>query len=189
MAGGTLGVAALLLPLLGAAPPGVSAEAPSARLQDAFTSAAAEYQVPQSVLLGVSYLQSRWDAHDGAPSVTGGYGPMHLTDARAALANATRHSEAAGDPRGDDLRAPLRASEAAPKNTQLPARLRTLPRAAQLTGLSAEQLRGDSAANVRGGAALLAAAQKKLGKPLSDRPADWYGAVAAFSGADDTATA
>lgn len=189
VAGGTLGVAALLLPLLGAAPPGVSAEAPSARLQDAFTSAAAEYQVPQSVLLGVSYLQSRWDAHDGAPSVTGGYGPMHLTDARAALANATRHSEAAGDPRGDDSRAPLRASEAVPKNTQLPARLRTLPRAAQLTGLSAEQLRGDAAANVRGGAALLAAAQKKLGKPLSDRPADWYGAVAAFSGADDAATA
>ena len=67
--------------------------------------AAAEYHVPQSVLLGVSYLQSRWDAHGGAPSVTGGYGPMHLTDARTALAAAPHHSEGAEDPRGDTSRA------------------------------------------------------------------------------------
>ncbi|MGY0489666.1 N-acetylmuramoyl-L-alanine amidase [Streptomyces sp. WG-D5] len=186
---GTVGVAALLLPLLGAAPPGASAVKPSARLQEAFAAAAAEYQVPGSVLLGVSYLQSRWDAHGGAPSVTGGYGPMHLTDARAALAEVVAHDHAEGDARGDDSRAPLKASEAVPPSGQLPARLRTLPRAAQLTGLSAEELRTDPAANVRGGAALLAAAQKKLGKELSDRPSDWYGAVAAFSGADDAATA
>ena len=36
---------------------------------------------------------------------------------------------------------------------------------------------------------LLAAAQRKLGEPLSADPADWYGAVATFSGADDRATA
>ena len=51
--------------------------------------------------------------------------------------------------------------------------------------MSAERLRRDPAANVAGGAALLAAAQKQLGRPLSSDPADWYGAVARFSGADD----
>ncbi|MFC5818787.1 N-acetylmuramoyl-L-alanine amidase [Nonomuraea harbinensis] len=48
--------------------------------QDDFASAAREYGVPVSVLLGVSYLQSRWDAHAGEPSTAGGYGPMHLLD-------------------------------------------------------------------------------------------------------------
>ncbi|MEV8016042.1 N-acetylmuramoyl-L-alanine amidase [Streptomyces sp. NPDC086554] len=202
-AAGALVSAGLLFPLLGAAPSsGAAAPAASARLQDAFASAAAEYQVPRSVLLGVSYLQSRWDAHGGAPSVTGGYGPMHLTDARTAIAiagaGAPHHSEGAEDPRGDASRGVLKPKESkeskesaadVPENSQLPARLKTLPRAAKLSGLSAERLRTDPAANVRGGAALLAAAQKKLGKPLSDDPADWYGAIARFSGADDQATA
>ncbi|NUO42872.1 MAG: N-acetylmuramoyl-L-alanine amidase [Streptomyces sp.] len=184
----TVVTAALLLPLLGAAP-SADAQSSANSLQLAFASAAAEYQVPQSVLLGVSYLQSRWDAHAGAPSVTGGYGPMHLTDARTALAGATHHSEGTEDARGDSARAALFPSAQAPAPTELPARLTTLPKAAELTGLSAAELRTDPAANVSGGAALLADAQKKLGEPLSDDPADWYGAVARFSGADDTATA
>ncbi|MEV7793333.1 N-acetylmuramoyl-L-alanine amidase [Streptomyces sp. NPDC087512] len=189
---GALAAAALVLPLLGAAPPAEPAGAPPApdRLQRAFAAAAAEYHVPQSVLLGVSYLQSRWDAHAGAPSVTGGYGPMHLTDARTALAGASHHSEGTEDPRGDDARPPLRPREARPPATgALPARLTTLPRAAELTGLSPGELRTDPAANVAGGAALLAAAQREAGEPLSADPADWYGAVARFSGADDSATA
>lgn len=189
---GTLAGAALLLPLLGAAPseagPSASA-ASSAGLQRAFASAAAEYHVPQSVLLGVSYLQSRWDGHAGAPSVTGGYGPMHLTDARTALASAPHHSEGTEDARGDSARAALLPETGIPASTELPARLETLPKAAELTGLSAGELRADPAANVAGGAALLAAAQKELGEPLSQDPADWYGAVARFSGADDSATA
>ncbi|MFE9017693.1 N-acetylmuramoyl-L-alanine amidase [Streptomyces sp. NPDC007808] len=179
---------ALLLPLLGAAPS--DSDTSADRLQSAFSSAATRYHVPESVLLGVSYLQSRWDAHDGAPSVTGGYGPMHLTDARTALARATpHHSEGSEDPRGDSARPPLAPQGRLPEPSRLPARLRTLPRAAELTGLSPRQLRTDPAANVAGGAALLAAAQNELGRPLSDDPADWYGAVARFSGADDTATA
>lgn len=181
--------AALLLPLLGAAPPD-STEQPSAtRLQNAFASAAAEYEVPQSVLLGVSYLQSRWDAHGGAPSVSGGYGPMHLTDARTALAEAPHHSAGTEDARGDDSRAALRPETGLPKESELPARLRTLTRAAELTGIPAEELRTDAAANIAGGAALLSAAQRDLGERPSDDPADWYGAVARFSGADDSATA
>ncbi|GAA3506185.1 N-acetylmuramoyl-L-alanine amidase [Streptomyces prasinosporus] len=182
-----LAAVAVTLPLLGAAP------APSppgtARLQQAFAAAAAEYGVPQSVLLGVSYLQSRWDAHGGAPSVTGGYGPMHLTDARTALAAAGHHGEGTEDPRGDDARPPLRPGARAPRTDVLPARLTTLPRAARLTGLSPGRLREDPAANVAGGAALLAEAQRRLGEPPSEDPSDWYGAVARFSGADDAASA
>ncbi|MEU9338345.1 N-acetylmuramoyl-L-alanine amidase [Streptomyces sp. NPDC048290] len=181
----------MLLPLLGAAPaPGVAPAADSAdsALQAAFATASAEYGVPQSVLLGVAYLQSRWDGHGGAPSVTGGYGPMHLTDARTALADAPHHSAGTEDPRGDSAR-PALLPTAAPPPAGLPARLSTLPRAAELTGLSPERLRTDPAANVAGGAALLAAAQRELGAPASGDPARWYGAVARFSGADDSATA
>ncbi|CAM5718559.1 N-acetylmuramoyl-L-alanine amidase [Streptomyces canus] len=184
---GTLAGTALLLPLLGAAPS--PAEDSSAGLQRAFASAAAEYHVPQSVLLGVSYLQSRWDDHAGAPSVTGGYGPMHLTDARTALASGPHHSEGTEDARGDSARPALLPRTKAATPTELPARLETLPKAAELSGLSAGELRTDPAANIAGGAALLAAAQKDLGEPLSQDPADWYGAVARFSGADDSATA
>ncbi|MFF4255069.1 N-acetylmuramoyl-L-alanine amidase [Streptomyces sp. NPDC001663] len=184
---GAVASAALLLPLLGMAP----SDAPPAteRLQLAFASAAAAYHVPQSVLLGVSYLQSRWDAHGGTPSVTGGYGPMHLTDARTALAATSHHSEGTEDARGDSARAALHPDTKVPQDSQLPARLKTLVKAAQLTGIPTERLRSDETANVAGGAALLAAAQKQLGLPLSEDPADWYGAVARFSGADDTATA
>lgn len=178
----------LLLPLLGAAPPGSGPSAPTG-LQGAFTAAAERYGVPRSVLLGVSYLQSRWDAHGGAPSVTGGYGPMHLTDARTALARAPHHSEGAEDARGDESR-PLPVPEARlPEPSELPARLRTLTKAAELTGLPARTLRTDVGANVAGGAALLAAAQRQLGAEPSADPAAWYGAVARFSGADDRATA
>ncbi|MEV7285107.1 N-acetylmuramoyl-L-alanine amidase [Streptomyces sp. NPDC093252] len=180
---GGLAVAALLLPLLGAAP------APRAGLQEAFAAASAAYGVPRSVLLGVSYLQSRWDGHGGAASVTGGYGPMHLTDARTALADAPHHSEGAEDPRGDSARPALPPTAVPSRDTELPARLTTLRRAAELTGLGAERLRTDPAANVAGGAALLAAAQRELGAPASGDPARWYGAVARFSGADDSATA
>ncbi|MGW2613712.1 N-acetylmuramoyl-L-alanine amidase [Streptomyces sp. NPDC001500] len=188
--------AALLLPLCAAASPADAADtrpAPANGLKRAFAAAAAEYHVPQSVLLGVSYLQSRWDAHAGAPSVTGGYGPMHLTDARTALAAAAQRGRDARDLRGDSVRPARRPARVPdvrlPSNARLPARLKTLPRAARLTGLSPAALRTDPAANVAGGAALLAAAQRSLGEPLSADPADWYGAVARFTGADDTATA
>ncbi|MFJ4973553.1 N-acetylmuramoyl-L-alanine amidase [Streptomyces sp. NPDC088755] len=181
---GAVAVTALLLPLLGTSP---SAATPSSdRLQRAFAAAAAEYHVPQSVLLGVSYLQSRWDAHGGAPSVVGGYGPMHLTDARTHLARASERPEVAEDLRGDDLR-PRRPDIRLPRSEDPPARLMTLPRAAELTGLTGRRLRTDPAANVAGGAALLAAAQRGLGRPASGDPADWYQAVARFSGTDDPA--
>ncbi|RNG22648.1 N-acetylmuramoyl-L-alanine amidase [Streptomyces botrytidirepellens] len=193
---GAAASAAFLLPAVSAPaaradqPPGGTPSPEGAGpLQRAFAAAAKEHGVPLSVLLGVSYLQSRWDGHRGAPSVTGGYGPMHLTDAFTALSSAPHHSQGTEDARGD-LARPLKVPEASvPEPRQLPARLRTLDRAAELTGLSAAELRGDAAANVRGGAALLAAAQKRLGLPPSDDPADWYAAVAAYPGADSAAAA
>ncbi|MFI2347647.1 N-acetylmuramoyl-L-alanine amidase [Streptomyces sp. NPDC019443] len=189
-AGGAVASAALLLPLVSAGPSATAEQRSSGALQRDFAAAAARYGVPQSVLLGVSYLQSRWDAHGGAASVTGGYGPMHLTDARTALAEAPHHSHGIEDARGDDSRPARNTAEAElPEPSELPERLRTLDRAAELSGYTAEQLRDNPAANVRGGAALLAGAQQGLGRPLSEDPADWYGAVARFSGADDTATA
>lgn len=192
---GAVGSAVLLLSLVSAAPSATAEQPAAGSLQGDFAAAAARYDVPGSVLLGVSYLQSRWDTHSGAPSVTGGYGPMHLTDARTAIAEAPHHSHGTEDARGDTSRAvrtgaPDEVREAVvPENSELPARLRTVDSAAKLTGHSAEQLRQDPAANIRGGAALLADAQRALGRPLSADPADWYGAVARFSGADDSATA
>ncbi|MET9377418.1 N-acetylmuramoyl-L-alanine amidase [Streptomyces sp. NPDC002992] len=195
---GAVASAALLFPLLSAAPSATAGSLESGSpetgsLQRQFAAAAERRGVPQSVLLAVSYLQSRWDAHGGAPSVTGGYGPMHLTDAVTALAGAPHHSHGEEDARGDDSRAPRHVAEAdeapLPTAAQLPERLKTLERAAALTGIPAEELRTGTAANIEGGAALLAAAQRASGRPLSADPADWYGAVARWSGADDTATA
>ncbi|MEV5706560.1 N-acetylmuramoyl-L-alanine amidase [Actinoallomurus sp. NPDC052274] len=114
--------------------------------QAAFAAAAKRYEVPESVLLGVSYLESRWDANDGLPSVSGGYGPMHLTQVAAA-----------SEPQ-------------------------TLPEAAELTGVDAAKLRTDPAANIAGGAALLAKYQRDAHRPLGVDPAQWYAAVTRYGG-------
>ncbi|CAM5496552.1 amidase [Streptomyces spiroverticillatus] len=162
--GGVAAAAALLLTLT---PLAASADvpAPEARtapaadsLQRTFRAAADRYGVPADLLLAVAYLQSRWDSHDGAPSVGGGYGPMHLTDARTPW------------PR-------LAAGEG------------MLAQAAALTGLSEEALRTDPAANVQGGAALLAAAQQRAGRAAGADPARWREALARFSGAEEPAAA
>lgn len=188
-AGTAAAVAALLLPLASAAPT-ATAGSDAGSLQRAFGDAAERYEVPQSVLLAVSYLESRWDGHQGAPSVAGGYGPMHLTDARTALAReAPHHSEGTEDARGDSARARRTAEAKLPTTAELPARLKTLAKAAELTGLPARDLRENAAANISGGAALLAAQQRKLGLTTSGDPADWYAAVARYSGASDARSA
>lgn len=140
--------------LLAAAP----AQAGTAR-QAAFARAAAAHGVPESVLLGVSYLESRWDANAGQPSTSAGYGPMHLTDA----------------PRGDDLR----GDSARPMQAGA---LRTLDRASRLTGIDAATLRTDPGRNIAGGAAVLAEYQRQLGRAGADDPAAWYRAVARYGG-------
>ncbi|MFI7128393.1 N-acetylmuramoyl-L-alanine amidase [Nonomuraea sp. NPDC050153] len=155
--------------------------------QQAFAAAAQEFEVPESILLGVSYLESRWDAHAGQPSNDAGFGPMHLTDAAAYTAS-NHHSEGEEDARGDETR-PLPAPEPQASPAEIPASLRTMEKAAQLTGETHERLRTDDVANIRGGAALLADYQKALGAPLSANPAEWYGAVAKYSGAQEAGAA
>ena len=112
----------------------------------AFAAAAAEYGVPRTVLEAVSYAQTRWDFNPGH-STSGGYGPMHLV---AAQLGSAAEGKGLGEP-------PSAASSPAAD---------TLGKAATLTGLSEDALRTDELANIRGGAALLAADAE------APRPAD-----------------
>ncbi|GAA4914513.1 N-acetylmuramoyl-L-alanine amidase [Stackebrandtia albiflava] len=167
---------------------GTAQAEPPADRQAEFGQAAAQYAVPEEVLLAVSYMQSRWRDHDGEHSTTGGFGPMHLTDVAYATAGGTgHHHDGEEDPRGDDRR-PMTVTAETPDAPLDSEALQTVDAAAALTGFTAEELRTDSAANIMGGAALLAEHQDGFGGPSAD-PADWYGAVAMFSGASDTDTA
>jgi hypothetical protein len=148
----------------------------AASRERAFAAASAEFGVPQPVLEAVSYAQTRWDFNPGH-STSGGYGPMHLVDAGLG---------SPADAKG--LGAP--AAPAAPAASPV---ADTLSRAATLTGIDEELLRTDELANIRGGAALLAAEQRSLGLPVgaSTAPGAWYAAVADSSGSaqEDVAAA
>ncbi|MGI5226513.1 N-acetylmuramoyl-L-alanine amidase [Actinoallomurus sp. CA-142502] len=146
--------------------------------QQAFADAARVEHVPLRLLLAVSYLESRWDANQGRPSVSAGYGPMHLTD--GTLVPAREHfSGGTEDPRGDTSRPRRRprASGVRPGHVA-----QTLQQAAKLTGASADDLRTDATANIRAGAALLAHYQRRLRRPLSSNPSAWYQATARYGG-------
>jgi hypothetical protein len=171
--------------LLVAVPATAQAQAPDQQRQQAFTAAAGEFGVPESVLLGVAYLESRWDYNAGTPSTAAGYGPMHLTDLRAA-GSGSHHDDGEEDFRGDDASAAVRPQT--PPPTQPPPELQTIDVAARLTHNDVQTLRTDATQNIRGGAALLADYQRKIGA-RGDTPSNWYGAVARYSGAADTAAA
>ncbi len=142
-------------------------------LQAALDQAAREFGVPERVLLAVSYNLSRWEDHDGAPSVAGGYGLMHLIQL---------DSIPAIDGKGDDARHPGRPDPNDPS-------LHTLDRAAALLGVSPETLKRDPAQNLRGGAVLLAQyANEIVGSSPADE-ANWYGAIARYSGSQDAVVA
>jgi hypothetical protein len=187
-----LGVVAATFAVAG----GAAAQPADSPRQQAFAAASQEFGVPVDVLLGVSYLESRWDANAGLPSTSAGYGPMHLTDARSVAAMPAANDTAAPeDARGDDSRSPKAAAETPELPSADPgpdaAALQTMDTAASLTGLSKEALRADAAANIRGGAALLSAYQREIAAPIGagSDVADWYGAVARYSGAQDDAAA
>jgi hypothetical protein len=171
-----------------------SAETTASSRQQTYTDAARDYGVPESVLLAVSYLESRWDVNAGLPSTSAGFGPMHLTDAAYVAAlpkpEALNPDVPAEDARGDESRAPEAQIEA-PADEPDPTTLQTLDAAAAATGLSKDELRTGVEANIRGGAALLSAYQKELNGPTGadSNLADWYGAVARYSGATDDAAA
>ncbi|MFJ1707789.1 N-acetylmuramoyl-L-alanine amidase [Kitasatospora sp. NPDC088346] len=163
--------------------------APGRTLQGQFAAVAKEFRVPESILLAVSYQQTRWESHQGRPSTTGNYNVMGLTQVDlAAVAAAQAAAQPETNLRGEDaprLRTP--APRIAPP-VDSPA-LHTLDAAARLTGRPAAELRTDTLQSIRGGAALLADLQKRAAGTLPTDPAQWYDAVARFSngGQDPTA--
>ncbi|HEX8917124.1 MAG TPA: peptidoglycan recognition family protein [Chloroflexota bacterium] len=129
----------------------------------AFASAAREFGVPEPVLLSVSYHLSLWENHDGRPSTSGGYGPMDLTHADRVMDITTRG------------RAVIRLVRHDPS-------LRTLDLAARLLKVPSNVLERNATQNIRGGAALLAHDAMQTTSSRPRRLADWYGAVARYSG-------
>ncbi|MFB7392830.1 N-acetylmuramoyl-L-alanine amidase [Streptomyces sp. NPDC056191] len=188
----TIGSIAIASPgLLGAAGDGKTAG--DASLQSQFANAAREFDVPQSVLMAVSYRQTRWESHDGQPSVTGDYNVMGLTkvDPEDLETDGDEHIEhlvnGTGDPSIDKkidekkLLAPLPKQDV---DTDDP-KLHTLDKAAELIDSSTDTVQNDTNASIRAGAALLAEYQKQAGAELSDEPGDWYPAVARYSQSTD----
>ncbi|WP_236240960.1 N-acetylmuramoyl-L-alanine amidase [Streptomyces sp. CC228A] len=164
-------------------------------LQARFAEAAREFDVPQSVLMAVSYRQTRWESHDGEPSVTGAYNVMGLTKVDPEDIRHDEHhdDEAIAHFNGSGKREiektfdpakVRRILEKAEVDTSDP-RLHTLDKAAKLIDASTEEVQNDSSQSIRAGAALLAEYQKQAGGPLSDEPGDWYPAVARYSQSPD----
>ncbi|MCP9959296.1 N-acetylmuramoyl-L-alanine amidase [Streptomyces sudanensis] len=173
------------------------AAAPGTELQAGFERAAREFDVPVSVLMAVSYRQTRWESHDGLPSTTGAYNVMALTqvdpedledghghgDDEHRLA----HMNRSGDPNVEkhfDAEKALKSVRKKPVDTDDP-RLHTLDEAAGLIDASPEAVREDPAQSVRAGAALLAEYQREATGSLPDDPGAWYPAVARYSQAPD----
>ncbi|TXS51665.1 N-acetylmuramoyl-L-alanine amidase [Streptomyces sp. t39] len=175
---------------------GIGDEAGPARpetLQSQFADAAREFDVPQSVLMAVSYRQTRWESHAGEPSVTGAYNVMGLTsvepgdveqhDSKERLA----HLNASGNPEIEktfDAAAALAALPDETVDTDDP-RLHTLDEAAQLIDGSEESVKSDTGESIRAGAALLAEYQKQATGDLPDDADQWYAAVARYSQSPD----
>ncbi|MEU7295420.1 N-acetylmuramoyl-L-alanine amidase [Streptomyces exfoliatus] len=184
----TIGTIAVASPgLLGTANDGKAAGDTS--LQSQFANAAREFDVPQSVLMAVSYQKSLWESHDGAPSTTGGYNVMGLTkvdpgDVEVEITDEQiRHFNGSGHAEFEknfDPEAVRRILEKSVVDTDDP-KLHTLDKAAELIDSSTEAVQNDTNASIRAGAALLAEYQKQAGAELSEEPGDWYPAVARFS--------
>jgi len=147
--------------------PGLAHASAASERQRSFTAAAAEFGVPQELLLSISYNQSRWEDHNGLPSADGGYGLMHLTTNTELI-----------DGRGDHRRPRL--------VRQLHNRAYTLDDAARLLAVSPETVKKGQRHNVRGGAALVAhyAKESNNGQSPSDL-GGWYSAVARLNNAQD----
>jgi N-acetyl-anhydromuramyl-L-alanine amidase AmpD len=168
-------------------------------LQDAFASAAAEFQVPVGVLMSVSYHQTLWESHGGLPSTTGNYNVMGLTQVdpgdlavrggtgRAGPAGPGQELNQSGDPaRTARFRPDARVLRDVGAVDTADPRLHTLDTAARLIGRPASELRTDLRQSVRGGAALLARYEKDARGALPADPAGWYPAIARSGQSPDT---
>ena len=163
-------------------------------LQTDFTSAAAEFHVPASVLLAVSYQETLWESHGGQPSSTGNYNVMGLTQvAPSDLAPVSKAQKLADlNAFGDGKKRPAPSAAVLANldtvDTTVPA-LHTLHAASKLLKASGSSLRTDPKQSVRGGAALLASYEQKLHGSLPTDSGAWYAAVAEYDQAADSATA
>jgi hypothetical protein len=161
-------------------------------LQADFSAAAAEFHVPSSVLMAVSYQQTLWESHRGKPSVTGNYNVMGLTSVSRSDLQAASDTTPETNGMGDDPRA-LRHHSATPTTgSTVPAitpAMRTLDTAASMLGDSPTSLRTSMRQSVRGAAALLASYERAATGSLPASVAQWYPAVARFSQAAESRTA
>ncbi|MFD5325072.1 N-acetylmuramoyl-L-alanine amidase [Streptomyces sp. NPDC127092] len=191
--GATIGTLAVASPGSLGGDDGRNAAEPS--LRSAFADAAREFDVPQSVLMAVSYRQTRWESHDGEPSTTGAYNVMGLTDVDPDDIEAEddeerlAHLNESGRPEIERTFDRARVLAALPKravDTGDP-RLHTADAAAALIDGSAESVKEDPAQSIRAGAALLAEYQRQAGggDELPDAPGAWYPAVARYSQSPD----
>ncbi|WP_026677136.1 N-acetylmuramoyl-L-alanine amidase [Fictibacillus gelatini] len=157
----------------GYASAGTSSSNPSNQndLQQFFSKAAKEFGVPLSILMSVSYNETRWIDHNGHPSTSGGYGVMHLTEVKPEI-----------NAKGDEVKGTKSPPIADPGMDRL-------DEAAKLLGAKPEALKNDIEQNIRGGAALLAKYARDTIGHTSNNPADWYGAVAKYSGSHEKTVA
>ncbi|WP_327291551.1 N-acetylmuramoyl-L-alanine amidase [Streptomyces sp. NBC_01198] len=187
----TYGTIALATPSSGGDQDGKAPLAQTA-LQADFAAAADEFQVPQSVLMAVSYRQTLWESHQGRPSTTGNYNVMGLTQVTDADveqpsgADRLAHLDLSGDPavsRHFDADRAL-SSDPAKVDTTDP-RLHTLDAAAKLIGAATSEVRTDPRQSVRAGAALLAQYEKAAVGSLPADPGRWWAGIARYSQSPD----
>src|SRR5699024_1400822 len=133
-----------------------------------------EFHVPVSVLMAMSYNQTRWHQHNGQPSTSGGYGIMHLTHHDQTLIY---------DAKGVGDLFHWRNSDEGTINND------SLEKAAELLGVKPDVLKTDTFENIRGGAALLAFYAKEINGERPEHLEDWFGAVAKYSNTDNEALA
>lgn len=141
--------------------PGCSAVSATGSLESAFSAAAEKFDVNEDVLKGISYMQSRWDGHDGAVSADGGYGMFNILD----------HSVTDLDGSG--------------KTTEAKESSSALDSAAELTGLDADLIKSDDFANICAGAALLADYASEDADPAD--PVSYGSAISRFGSDEDFA--
>ncbi|MFJ8075885.1 N-acetylmuramoyl-L-alanine amidase [Streptomyces sp. NPDC096176] len=187
----TIGTVAVASPELVGLNDGAAGRSES--LQTQFENAAREFDVPRSVLMAVSYRQTRWETHGGTPSTTGAYNVMGLTQVDAddidadAEDHRLEHMNRSGNPALEKQFDPAEALRSIPKETvdTDDPRLHTLDEAAELIDSSEESVKTDAGENIRAGAALLAEYQKQATGDLPDDADQWYAAVARYSQSPD----
>jgi len=139
-------------------------------LQHAFINASEEFNVPVSILMSVAYNESRWFHHNGQPSGSGGYGIMHLVQV-------------------DHVSDTAAKGDIETETNEAYTHVNTLEEAAELLDLDPEILKKDPVQNIRGGAALLESYAIETVGEVPTNLADWYGAVAKYSGSENEAQA